>query len=149
MKKITLLLMLMLTSVSFAQLKTSTVDKGETIGKIGAPGIPYVIMKKYSNSYNLSYRNLELIEIEDWNNLEISDSEFNDLYDFIVAGFENPGKDEILVELEKSKFSLIYTKALGSVNVQIRHWRTDNASVTGLTQAMSKKQIDKLFGKKK
>lgn len=149
MKKVALLLMLMVASVSFAQLKTSTVDKGETIGKIGAPGIPYVILKKYSNFYVLSYRNLEHQNIEDWNDFEIADSEFNDLYDFIVAGFENPGKDDILVELNKSKFSLKYTKAFGSVNVQITHWRTNDGSVTGLTQAMSKKQIDKLFGKKK
>jgi hypothetical protein len=147
MKKITLLLMLLMVSVSFAQLKTTKVEEGVTVGKIGPLGQNQVILEKYSNNYVLAYRDMTYPAITEVKSFVLVDNEVEDLYNFIVKGFEEKSVGETIVELKQAKISVEFVKTLGIVNVKILHWVTKDGSVTGFTQYMTKKQVDKLFGK--
>ena len=152
MKKIILLLALTLSTVSFAQLKKVETVKSEQIGKVGgAMGSPKTIeCTKIGNVYTIEYRDMKFPNIEAYKefSFEDVDNTFEDLYKTIIDGFENTPKEDVTLSIPNYTITLDYTKALGMVNVNI-YITLKNADVTGVTAALTKKQIDKLFGKKK
>ncbi|WP_116788069.1 hypothetical protein [Flavobacterium psychrotrophum] len=152
MKKFTLFVVLLVSSVSFAQLKKVDVVKAEPIGKVGgALGTPKSIeCTKTGNTYTFEYRDMKLTSIEAYKEFSFDDVDntFEDLYKTIIDGFENTPKEDVVLSLPNYIITLDYTKALGIVNLNM-YITLKNTDVTGLTAALSKKQVDKLFGKKK
>ena len=153
MKKIILLLALTLSTVSFAQLKKlDAASKTELIGKVGgALGSPKSLeCTKTGNTYTFEYRDMKYPNIESYKEFSFDDVEntFESLYTTIIDGFENTPKEAVDLELPKYIIRLDYTKALGIVNLNM-YISLKGTDVIGVTAALSKKQVDKLFGKKK
>jgi len=88
--------------------------------------------------------------IESYKEFSFDDVEntFESLYTTIIDGFENTPKEAVDLELPKYIIRLDYTKALGIVNLNM-YISLKGTDVIGVTAALSKKQVDKLFGKKK
>ena len=152
MKKIILLLVLTLSTVSFAQLKKVEAVKSEEIGKVGPFGLPKNIdCKKSGNIYTFEYKDMTYPNINEYKDFSFEDIDntFEDLYKTISEGFETLPKEGITLTLPNYIITLQFTKAIGMNSVTIHTAPANNPSYVGHTIALSKKQIDKLFGKKK
>jgi hypothetical protein len=151
MKKITLLLMLVVTSVSFAQLKKVEVTKWEEIGKVGPFGLPkYIDCKKAGDIYTFEYKDMKYPSIDEYKSFSFVnvDNTFEDLYATINNGFETMPKEDITLELPDYLLTLQFTKAIGMNSVTI-YSSPKTTNLVGKSVAFTKRQIDKLFGKKK
>ncbi|KGO94101.1 hypothetical protein [Flavobacterium subsaxonicum] len=149
MKKFTLLLVLFVTSLASAQLKTSEVKDPVEIGKVAPMGKTQILISQYPDNYLFLYRDMDYPNIDEYKSFIILNTEFEDLYALIAKSFEDKKEGEIKVELQMNTIYIKTVKSLGIVNVQISHDVTKSGSVAGRTQFITKKQLDKLFGKKK
>ena len=152
MKKITLLLVLLVTSASFAQLKKIETVKSEEIGKVGPFGLPkYIDCQKAGNTYTFEYKDFKYPNIDEYKefSFEDVDNTFDDLYKTIIEGFETAPKEPITLGLPNYILTLQFNKAIGMTNLVIYASPANNSSYVGQTVALTKKQIEKLFGKKK
>ena len=151
MKKIILLLALTLSTVSFAQLKKVETVKAEEIGKVGPFGAPMQIeCTKVGNVYTISYRDIEFKTIDEYRSFEFEDVDntFEDLYAAIKDGLEKLPEESVTLELPNYILSLEFKKALGVPLVRFYTSPKGSSRVSASNQ-FTRKQIDKLFGKKK
>lgn len=155
MKKISLLVVLLTTSAAFAQLKKVETPVGppvEEIGKHQTWGAPLEAeITKTGSIYKLKYRDEQfktMIEYCEFT-FEDVDNTFNDLYTAIIEGFNTMPKDPVNLELPDYLISLNYSKSFSSPAVSISAVNKKNGIRHCSSNYMSKKQIDKLFGKKK
>jgi len=147
MKRFTLFVMLIISSVSFAQLKKVDVVKPTFIGSAGSQSVECT---KLGNTYTFVYADLNFPNIKA--NKEFSfndvDNTFEDLYKTIADGFENMPKEDVNLSLPDYLLTLKYKKTMGIVSLYLESSR-NGSGVTGSTYPLTKKQVDKLFGKKK
>jgi hypothetical protein len=153
MKKITLLVMLFVSVASFAQLKKVEVTKPETIGKAQQFGGPLEAeCFKSGNTYTISYRDVQFKTQDVYRSFSFEDVDntFNDLYAVIEQGMKDLPKEEIKLELPDHYVWLKFSKFLGSPVLVISSSsdKTANALIY-FSNEMAKKQVEKLFGKKK
>jgi len=152
MKKLTLLVMLVVTATSFAQLKKVETVKSEEIGKVGPFGMPKTIdCTKMGNKYTFEYKDMQFPDMNDYKKFSFEDVEntFEDLYKTIMDGFETMPKEDITLELPNYIISLKFTKAIGMTSVAFFSAPKTNTSLIGYSSPLTKKQVEKLFGKKK
>lgn len=155
MKKVTLLLMLLVASVSFGQLKRVETTKVERIeiGKIQPLGSPLLMeITKSGNSYNFNYKDqkFEILEQYESFTLEETGSDFEELYKMIEEGLKTIPKEDIMLELNNQYVWLNFEKFLGAPVVRFSSSTSKSGSAhISMSNQFTKKQIDKLFGKKK
>lgn len=142
-KTILLSLLLMVSFAVVSQIKTTQVEKPVKVGKVMG-----IECTKQGDTYTITYRDYKFTQIVRYKSFTLNEQEFNELYDLIKENMENPPGEDIIVETSNDVMRLKFPSALGIVNVQIYHSVNKNPEVIGLTRAMSKKHIDKLFGKK-
>lgn len=150
MKKITLLVLLLTASFSFAQLKKVEVTKAEEIGKVQAFGAPMNLeCKKRGDVYTFSYKDAEFPTLTEYREFEFKDVDntFEDLYAAILDGFEKLPEESVVLELPDYILSLEFKKSFGVAVVRFYSSRK-GGTVTASNQ-ITKKQVEKLFGKKK
>lgn len=155
MKKIALLLVLLTTSLSFAQLKKveKSASTSETIGKAQQFGAPLEAeMTKSGNTYTLKIKDSKYTQIEHYESFSFEDVDntFNDFYTAIEEGFKTMPKESVMLELPNQYVWLSFKKFLGiqTMTISFSSDKSGNAQVF-MSNEISKKQIDKLFGKKK
>ncbi len=156
MNKIAIIVMLVVSSATFPQLKkvdTSTIKKDEVIGKAQQFGAPLEAeLTKSGNTYTLRYRDSQFKQLEQFRefSFEDVDNTFNDLYATIEEGFKTMPKEPIMLELPNHYLYLSFEKFLGSAVLVISSTRDKSpTSDVYLSNQIAKKQIEKLFGKKK
>ena len=151
MKNLSLLIALFIVTLSNAQMKVSTVEKPEEIGKVGAGmGIWFGRLEKYSDgNYILSYKDFKFQQIEEWKSFPLIASDADGLYNLIIENFEKMPSEDIKVELPNDILLINYKKSFGIPVATIYHAVNKNSEVMGVSQSFTKKQITKLFGKNK
>lgn len=155
MKKIALLLVLLTSSVSFAQLKKveKSVSTSETIGKAQQFGAPLEAeMTKSESTYTLRIKDSQYKQLEKYESFSFEDVDntFNDFYAAIEEGFKTMPKESVMLELPNRYVWLAFQKFLGmqTMTISFSDDKSGNSHIT-MSNEISKKQIDKLFGKKK
>lgn len=153
MKKVALLLMLLTASVSFAQLRKVEVTKAEVIGKAQQFGAPLEAeCTKLGNRYTIKYKDSQFKTLTEYRefSFEDVDNTFNDLYAAIEEGFNTMPKEPVMLELPDHYVWLNFSKFLGAP--VLRFSSTNSKSKDApiyVSNEMAKKQVEKLFGKKK
>lgn len=153
MKKTLLLGMLLTASMSFAQLKKVETTSSEPIGKAQQFGAPLEAeCTKIGNVYTIRYRDMQFKTINEYRtfSFEDADNTFNDLYAAIEEGFKTMPAEPVMLELPNHYVWLKFSKFLGSPVLTISS--SDNKSKESpiyFSNEIAKKQIEKLFGKKK
>jgi len=153
MKKITFLLMLLISSASFAQLKKVEPTKSEIIGKSQQFGGPLEAeITKSGNTYTLRFRDAKFKTIDEYRSFSFEDVDntFNDLYATIEQGFKDMPKEDIMLELPNHYVWLTFSKFLGSPILTLScSANKTNPDLIYFSNEMAKKQVEKLFGKRK
>ena len=151
MKKIITLITLFVITIATAQMKVSTVEKPEEIGKVGAGlGVWFGRLEKYSDgTFTLSYKDFKYQKIEEWKSFKLSAEDVDGLYNLLIENFEKMPTEDIAVELPNDHLIINYKKSFGILVVTIYHSINKNPDLMGVTQSFTKKQISKLFGKAK
>jgi hypothetical protein len=154
MKKIILLFVLTLSTASFAQLKKIDAKalESEEIGKIQPFGLPLQIeATKFKNVYTIRYRDVEYTTLDSYKEFKFEDKDntFEDLYNAIIEGFEKTPKESVMLSLPDYTISLRFDKALGMQTVTFFSAPAMQADAISRSASFTRKQIDKLFGKKK
>lgn len=151
MKKITLFLLFMISAISSAQLKRieKAPNENDLIGKVSVAGNFAMKIEKLGDTYYFTYRDVNFKHIYETKEFKLQDIDnaFESLYAILVDGFESMPKESIELEFPDGMLSLQYTKVFGISSVCFYH--TDKNGITGYTMEINRKQIDKLFGKKK
>ncbi|MBF01309.1 hypothetical protein [Flavobacterium coralii] len=146
MKKIFTLVVLFVSTLSFAQLKVSEVKESELIGEYKLLGKSYAKLEKESTLCFMTYRDERFESIDDYKMFVFKASDIDALYDLLTnfEGIEKGTKKR--VELESGDvLSLEYKKMLGKMYVEIIH--IDKAGVMGMMRWLTPKQFKELFGK--
>jgi hypothetical protein len=148
MKQLFTCIALLIITLSTAQMKVSTVEKPEEIGKVSmGMGIYFGRLEKYSDGrIILSYKDFKFSQLEVWKEFPLIAEDVEGLYNLIIENFEKMPAEDIQVELPNDVLFINYKKSFGAPLVTIYHTNKSNG-VIGVTQSFTKKQIDKLFGK--
>lgn len=155
MKKITLFVVLLVSSVSFAQLKkldNPPAVKVEVVGKAQQFGMPLEAeCSKAGNTYTIKFRDAEFVQLTKYRefSFEDVDNTFNDLYAAIEEGFKTMPTEPIILELPNHLVWLRFEKNLGFLYMKIS-FSTDKSTTSTIyiSNPILKKQVEKLFGKR-
>jgi len=154
MKKLTLLLILLVTSVSFAQIKKveETKSAGVEIGKIQPMGQPaHMSITKDGDIYGFTYKDAEFTHIVKYHSFFFRDVDnaYNSFYDMIMKGFEEMPAEPIKLELHDQFVWLKFSKQMGIKLVTFTSTIDKSPGSREISSKdFNKKQIEKLFGKK-
>ena len=144
MKKSTLLLFAVFMSFySFSQIKKIK-DTSVMIGKV-----QHISCKKSNDLYTFTYNDHKFTHINDFKSFSLNEKDFNDLFSVIMDGFKDNPKEDLEIETPNDILVLGFSKNLGVASMNIIHFVNKNSEVAGLTRYLTKKQVIKLFGKKK
>jgi hypothetical protein len=144
MKRTSLILLTVLLSIpTFSQIKKLK-DNSELIGKV-----QHISCEKNDTIYTITYADHKFTQISDFKSFSLSEQDFNDLFQIIIQGFIDNPKEEIKLETPNDILFLKFTKTMGIVSLRITHFVNKNSEIAGLTRYLTKKQVLKLFGKKK
>lgn len=151
MKKLFSIIALFIITFSNAQMKVSTVEKPQEIGKVGAGmGVWFGRLEKFSDeNYVLSYKDFKHQQIEEWKSFKLNAEDVEGLYNLLNDNFDKMPTEDIRVEFPNDILMINYKKSFGVPLVTIYHSINKNPELMGVTQSFTKKQIAKLFGKNK
>lgn len=145
MKKLALLFLFLVSNLVFSQIKdiSNQTVKCETVG-----GTNFTTIEKCDNNVIVKYEDLKFQKISAYKSFTFqnTDNALDYLYKKLSEGFTNFNIQPSTLELPNDVLKIEYVKNLGIISVRFYH--TDSAGVIGLSQWFTKKQIDKLFGKK-
>ena len=144
MKKIFLLFALIVGVSSFAQIK---VLKNETLEEIGSDNS--VGLFKKDNKYTFNYQDINTSNLNTFRSFSFMDlnRDVEALYKMINDGFISPPSSNIILEFPGDIIELNFAKNYGQPTVQFIQIINKNKKFIGKTQYLTKKQIDKIFGK--
>jgi hypothetical protein len=152
MKKTLLLGMLLIATMSFAQLKKVQITPSESIGKAQQFGAPLEAeCSKTGNVYTIKFRDAQFKTLDEYRNFSFEDVDntFNDLYAAVEEGFTTMPKESVMLELPDYYVWLNFSKFLGSPVLRLSCSNKTKDAPVYVSNEMAKKQVEKLFGKKK
>jgi hypothetical protein len=148
MKKILLISAFLLTTgLSYSQLNVVETSPKEEIGKVKVLFDTYMESYKRGEDYTILYKDMEYQQLDEFKSFSMNEQTFNELYDLIIESWDNPPKEDIMIELPESFIWLKFTRMLGATNFQFVHDPLKNGEIFGLSTPLNKKKVDKLFGK--
>lgn len=148
MKRLAFILFLTVTFTN-AQLKEIKTPERVEIGKIAPLGQLHILCEKVGNDYVFTYRDANYMQIDDFKGFSFNGEEtFDALYQKIHDGFKNVPKEPIMLELDNEYLWLDYTKVMGAVSFRFKHSVTNDGSVIGYSVWMTRKKVERLFGKR-
>lgn len=153
-KIVVVILSVVTTTSSIAQIKKLDLPKSELIGRIAPGGSITVSMQCFrydDDSYLFRYRDAKYSKLEEWKDFRLKSSEdFETLYSYLQDGFKNMPEDNVLLDIGNEYLVLEFGRFLGGKVVRIYHSTSSNkdSAVVGYTNQYTIKQIDKLFNKK-
>lgn len=131
---------------SYSQIGISNkLEDFETLGiadkMVGLPKLSYLIIDENTKHYYLSYYNLEYPNLKDIKTISFTakPDELEYFYNFLLSGFTSENKQSLTI----GDASIIIDKVYSSLRVSV----TYKDEIPGWFY-LSKKQIEKLFGKK-
>jgi len=150
MKKFTLLVVLLVSSVSFAQ----GLDKnGVEIGRAQQFGAAVEAqLTKNDDVYKISFRDSKFTTIDNYENFTFNEADGNldKLYEIVQKGFEEMPKDAVLIPFANKTAYIKFTRLVGMKVILFTATLTDDRnSELIIGNLIAKKQVEKLFGKKK
>jgi len=134
MKKIIIIAMCLMSSSLFSQ---------NLIGKV-----QHVKCFEAGAEYWIEYSDTKYYQIDIKKEIELTEDEFNSLFNSIIVGFNESPEEPVLIETEKDLLRLKYIKAMGTVNLRIFHHVAKSKDVIGVTKYLTKKAVIRLFGKR-
>lgn len=144
MRKIILLITCMFGISVFSQIKVLKNESLVEIGKDNSVGL-YKKEDKFTINYqDLNTSNLNTIRSFSFQNL---DGDVSGLYNLIIEGFVKIPEENIILELPNDIIELHYEKNYGQPTVQFIQYINKNRKYVGKSQFLSRKQVDKVFGK--
>lgn len=148
MKKVLLLLLLVVSSVSYSQIEFIETSQSEVVGKIS-----YVYLEKIGDTdYNFFFKNINAIGHEyvsfSFKNL---DNDIDKLYNGIMQGFADVPRDPLKMKANGQIVWLKYTREDGDVFLQIQMTSGDNPvdveENVKVSRLLTAEDITKLFKK--
>ncbi len=144
MKKIFLLLAFCVFSTAFSQIK---VLKNESLSEIGSDNS--VGLFKKANRYTFHYQDRNTANLNTYRSFTFLDlnRDVEGLYKLISDGFIDVSGSNISLELPNDIIELHFEKNYGQPTVQFIQYMNKNKKYVGKSPFLTKKQIDKIFGK--
>ncbi len=132
-------------SVLFVNGQITIIDTPEVI-KIGE--VSGIKITKQNNTYTITYENIKYQQITDLKRFSFVDTDnaFDNLYQMIINGFNENPKSDIMLELPNDIVWLHFVKYLGVVSFQFSQ-SVNKTEVIAFSRYLTKKQVQKLFGK--
>ena len=145
MKKTILFFALLFSLTALSQIK---VLKNESLTKVGEDNS--VALYKKLNRYTFNYQDINTANLNTFRSFSFQDinKDFEQLYKLVSDGFIDMPASEISLELPNDIIGLNFAKNYGQTTVQFVHYINKNRKYIGKTPFLTKKQIDKIFGKK-
>lgn len=145
MKKIFLLFIFLFAYTAQAQIK---VVQNEKLTKIGS-GRSVALYKK-KNQYTFNYQDVNSTNLNTFRSFSFKDinKDFDGLYKMISNGFISMPSDNIILELPRDILELHFARNYGQVTVQFVQYVGKNRKYEAKSEYLTKKEINKLFGKK-
>lgn len=150
MKKIIAISFLFINYLGYSQIRVIPTVPIEKIGRIGENGSSDIYIQKEGNEYTVFFKNIEPTETSSSTKFNFKDltGDFEALYTIISDGFNANPIADIKLDLPNDIIWLHYTKSLQKV-VTLQFMSKDKAtSITGISDFMTKADINSLFGKK-
>ncbi|AWG26034.1 hypothetical protein [Flavobacterium kingsejongi] len=150
MKRLITIIALVFSIISVAQIKKIEITKPVEIGKVTPGGIFGIKCEKVDDTYLFTYRDTKFKNMDENKIFIIKDVDnaFDNLYLEIIDGFSKMPDQPVMLEFPDGYIYLSYRKFLGSTYVKITHSNSKSEYATlGFSQEITKKQVDKLFGK--
>ncbi len=144
MKKIILLIAFSIFTTAFSQIK---VLKNETLTEIGSDNS--VGLFKKSNRYTFHYQDRNTANLNTFRSFTFLDlnRDVEGLYKIISDGFIDISSNNISLELPNDIIELHFEKNYGQPTVQFVQFINKSKKSIGKSPFLTKKQIDKIFGK--
>lgn len=139
----------LLTFTMSAQLQIINSTPVNEIGKVAVMGDLLIELNEQDGAYIFRYRDFKFRQLVTYKDFTISnEDDLNALYNVINSNMTNPPKEPISLSTGTGNVILLsFTKNIGTVSVKIVSGDV-NTSIHGYTAYLTKKQIDKLFGKR-
>lgn len=146
MKKTVLLLTLFFSISAFSQIK---ILKNENLVEVGKDNA--ITLYKKNNRYTFNYQDVNTANLNTFRSFSFSDlnKDFDTLYKLISDGFIDMPSSEITLELPNDIVGLNFAKNYGQITVQFVQYINKNKKYIGKSQFLTKRQVDKIFGKDK
>lgn len=146
MRKLFVLATLLITGLSFAQIKVLPTTHLERLGRIGTNNDVYV--QKEANEFTFFFKDIESPNGSDIKNFTFKnvDNDYENFYKIIMDGFYANPINDIKLELPKEYIWLRYTKGINKLVVQFMTIDKASSSI-GISQMMNPDDIKKLFEK--
>ena len=156
MKKISVLFMLFSVAICTAQLKQVEESKSNLIevGKIQPLGLPIqmsCITDSEKKFYGFTYLDTEYKQLKEYEKFALVETgnDFDTLYNMIIEGLKAKEEKSIKLELKENIIWVNFVRSFGMTLVTFSSINGKNESLhKGTSNMFTKKQIDKLFGKK-
>ncbi|KPE52859.1 hypothetical protein [Chryseobacterium indologenes] len=144
MRKILLLITCIFGISVFSQIKVLKNESLVEIGKDNSVGL-YKKEDKFTINYqDLNTSNLNTIRSFSFQNLN---NDVSDLYNLIMAGFVSVPEENVVLELPNDIIELHYEKNYGQPTMQFIQYINKNRKYVGKSQFLTKKQMEKVFGR--
>jgi hypothetical protein len=147
MKQIILVVMLVISSISTAQIQISDTFTPELVGEYKLLGKSYAKIEKGKSLYIFTYRDEKYTTMDNYKTFYFKESDFDALYDMFynLEGIEAGTKKTVDLDNGDQLF-FTYKKTFGKVHYEVLH--QSKSGVVGFIRYLTQKQINKLFGKK-
>lgn len=144
MKRTFLLLVTFFSAMAFSQIKVLQNDNLVQVGKDNS-----VALYKKQNKYTFNYQDTNNSNLNTFRSFSFQDinKDLDQLYKLISDGFIDMPMGEIQLELPGDIIGLKYAKNYGQTTVQFVHYINKNKKYVGKSRFLTKKQVDKIFGK--
>ncbi len=146
-KSILILIAICVQFMAYGQLNIVDVEEGETIGTVKPMGQFFFELKQYNNNtVKLLYKNAEYETIVDIKEISFKNEndEVEELYNTLLKGIQKKENNTQRIFFKNESVDLHFSRYGG---VEIYHYVGDNALFVGRSYALTKKRLDKLFGK--
>lgn len=145
MKKIFLLFIFLFIYTAQAQIK---VVQNEKLTKVGSSRS--VTLYKKKNQYTFNYQDVNSTNLNTFRSFSFKDinKDFDELFRMISNGFISIPSENIILELPRDILELHFARNYGQITVQFVQYVGKNRKYEAKSEYLTKKEIDKLFGKK-
>lgn len=142
MKKIILVVVVVLFNIlGFGQIKSLDNSQIKNIGKI-----QFIELNQNNDVITFSYEDLNSNELRGFS-FKNEKNDLDNLYNAIINGFENIPASDIALELPNDIIYLHFEKNMGIVSFQFIQSLNKDLSKNAKSVYLTKKKINKLFGK--
>ncbi|MEO8515497.1 MAG: hypothetical protein ABI426_02070 [Flavobacterium sp.] len=143
MKKLFTAALLLLSVMTFGQIKVLETTPLERLGRVG---VNDVYVQKEGSQYTFFYKNIENLEDQSIRNFTFKnvENDYDNFYKIIMDGFNASPMNDIKLELPNDYVWLHFSKTTNKVAVQFMTTNKVTAS-TGISGFLSLDDVKKLF----